>query len=73
MDRAPNDVRHHELAGVDRIVVRLSGDALGPRCEREQRGVAAEVGGGAGRRFGETRRAPNGEPGAGQSKGENLF
>ena len=73
VDGPADDVSHDEVAGVDRAIVGLAGDALGPRCQRQQRRVAGEVRRGAGRRFGESARAPDGQPGAGQPEGENLI
>lgn len=73
MDGPADGVGNDEVAGVDRVVVSLSGEALDPRCQRQQRRVAGEVRGGAGRRLGESARAPNGKPGSGQPKGENLI
>jgi hypothetical protein len=54
MDRSPHDVGDHDLPGVGRPLVALPGDALAARRERQQCGVAREVGGGAGRRLRET-------------------
>jgi hypothetical protein len=68
VDGPADDVGDDDIPSVDRVVVGLSGEALGPRCERQQRRVAGEV-----RRFGETARAPDGQPGAGQPEGENLI
>ena len=68
-----DDVGDDEVTGVDRPAVGLPGDALGPRRQRQQRRVGGEVRGGAGRRFGKTACAPDGQPGAGQPEGENLI
>jgi hypothetical protein len=73
MDGPAHDVGDDEVAGVDRAMVGLSGEALGPRCQRQQRRVAGEVRGGTGGRFGETARAPSGQPEACQPEGENLI
>ena len=68
VDRSPHDVRDDELAAVDGLVVALAREVLHPRRDGEQRGVAGEVRGGAGRRLGEARRvaarpAPSGPAG----------
>jgi len=53
MDRSPHDMRDDEIAAVDGFVAALPREALQPRCQGEQRGVAGEVRGGARRRLGE--------------------
>ncbi len=73
VDGPADDVGDDEVAGVDRAMVGLSGEALGPRCQRQQRRVPGEVRGRAGRRFGERARARDGQPGAGEPEGENLI
>ena len=73
VDGPADDVGDDEVAGVDRVVVGLPGEALGPRRQRQQRRVAGEVRGGAGRRLGEPARVADGQPGAGQPEGENLI
>ena len=72
VDGPADDVGDDEVAGVDRVVVGVSGEALDPRRQRQQRRVAGEVRRGAGRRLGETARAAGHQPGAGQPEGENL-
>jgi hypothetical protein len=56
VDRAAHDVRDDEIAAVDGLVVALPREALQPRREGEQRGVAREVRCGAGCRLGEPAR-----------------
>jgi hypothetical protein len=73
VDGSADDVGDDEVAGVDRAVVGLSGEALGARRQRQQCRVAGEIRGGAGRRLGQTLRAADGQPGAGQPEGENLI
>jgi hypothetical protein len=73
VDRPADGVGDDEVAGIDRVVVSLSSEALGARCQRQQRRLAGDVRGGTGRRFGDTACAPDGQAGAGQSEGENLI
>ena len=73
VDRAAHDVRDDELAAVDGLVVVLAGELLRARRQREQRGVAGEVRGGARRRFGEAVRVAGREARAGQPEGEDLL
>jgi hypothetical protein len=72
VDGAADDVGDDQVAGIDRPMVSVSGEALGPRRQRQQRRVAGEVGGRARRRLGEPARAPGRQPGAGQTEGEDL-
>ena len=62
-----------EVAIVGRFVVPLPGGGLMSRGEREQGGVAREVGGRTRRRLGEGSRRPAGQPYASGTEGENLL
>ena len=73
VDRAAHDVGDDEIARVDRLEVGLAGDAVRACPQREQRRVAGEVRGGAGRRLGEAARIPGRQARAGQPEGEDLF
>ena len=55
VDGPADGVGDDEGAGVDCAVVRLPGDPLDPRRQRQQRRVGGEVRGRAGRRLGEPR------------------
>ncbi|MDQ3676032.1 MAG: hypothetical protein M3401_04385 [Actinomycetota bacterium] len=43
VDGPTHDMSDDEIATVDRVVVRISGDTLGPRGESPQRRVAREI------------------------------
>ena len=73
MNGPADDVCDDEIAGVDRAVVGLAGDALGSGRQRQERRVASEVRGGAGGRLREAARSADGQPGASQPEGENLI
>ena len=62
VDGPADDVSHDHVAGVDRAVIGLSGEALDPRRQSQQGRIAGEVRGGAGRRFGETARVAGHQP-----------
>jgi len=60
-----------ELVEVDRGVVAVPGDIVGPCREREQRRAGSEVRGRASRRPGLAARLPRGKSGAGRPEGED--
>ena len=73
VDGSAHDVRHHQVAPVDGLVVALPGDAVLARRQRQQSRISGEVGGRAGGRPGEIGRAGPGQPRAGEPEGEDLL
>jgi hypothetical protein len=73
VDRPADDVGDHQLAAVDGLLVRLTGQALGARGQRKQRRVAREVRGGAGSGLRKVASAAVGQPRAGQPEGKHLL
>ena len=72
VDRAADDVRDDEVAGVDGHVVALAGDVVAAGREREQGGVAAEVRRRARGGRGEADGVAGGQPRAGEAEREDL-